>query len=288
MTDNLLPSPLPKEGGDFGSRGSQAVAVPALGRPGGGAEPILRTADLTKRFGGLTAVDRVSLDLHLGEVHAVIGPNGAGKSTLTNLLSGDLPPTSGTVRFDGHDIAGMRSDRISRLGVGRSYQKTNIFLPFTVFENCRLAAQSRTPHAWRVFRCALGFGEINRRAEAAMEAAGLAHRRDRVAATLSHGEQRQLEIAMCLATQPRVLLLDEPLAGMGPHESHRMVELIRQLTAEHAIMLIEHDMDAVFAVAHRLTVMVNGEVIESGAPEAVRASPAVQLAYLGGEELLHA
>jgi branched-chain amino acid transport system ATP-binding protein len=250
-------------------------------------EPILRIRGLTKRFGGLVAVGNVSLDLHVGEVHVVIGPNGAGKTTLTNLLSGDLPPTSGQVMFEGRDIAGCSADHISRLGIGRSYQKTNIFLPFTVFENCRLAAQSRTPHAFEVFRGAEGYGEINRRATEAMEAAGLAHRAERVAATLSHGEQRQLEIAMCLATQPRVLLLDEPLAGMGPHESQRMVDLIKKLTADHAIMLIEHDMDAVFALAHRLTVMVNGEVLESGTPEQVRSSPAVQLAYLGGEELLH-
>jgi branched-chain amino acid transport system ATP-binding protein len=139
----------------------------------------------------------------------------------------------------------------------------------------------------RVFHRAEGYAEVNRRAEEAMEAAGLTHRSGRVAATLSHGEQRQLEIAMCLATQPRVLLLDEPLAGMGPHESQRMVDLIKKLTADHAIMLIEHDMDAVFALAHRLTVMVNGEVLESGTPEAVRSSPAVQAAYLGGEEILH-
>ena len=249
--------------------------------------PILRTRELTKRFGGLVAVSKVTLELHVGEVHAVIGPNGAGKSTLTNLLSGDLPPTSGTVQLEGRDIAGMRSDRISRLGVGRSYQKTNIFLPFSVFENCRLAAQSRTPRPWRVWAGAGAFADTNRLAEEAMEAAGLARRRDRVAATLSHGEQRQLEIAMCLATQPRLLLLDEPLAGMGPHESHRMVDLIKKLSEHHAIMLIEHDMDAVFALAHRLTVMVNGEVLESGTPEQVRSSPAVQLAYLGGEELLH-
>jgi len=251
------------------------------------SEAILRTRALTKRFGGLVAVSDVSLDLHVGEVHVVIGPNGAGKSTLTNLLSGDLPPSSGEVMFEGRDIAGCSSDHISRLGIGRSYQKTNIFLPFTVFENCRLAAQSRTPHAMRVLHRAEGYVEVNRRAEEAMEAAGLTHRSGRVAATLSHGEQRQLEIAMCLATQPRVLLLDEPLAGMGPHESQRMVELIKKLTGDHAIMLIEHDMDAVFALAHRLTVMVNGEVLESGSPEQVRSSPAVQAAYLGGEELLH-
>jgi branched-chain amino acid transport system ATP-binding protein len=251
------------------------------------SEPLLRTKGLTKHFGGLVAVSEVSLDMHLGEIHVVIGPNGAGKTTLTNLLSGDLPPTSGEVLFKGRNIAGQASDQISRLGIGRSYQKTNIFLPFTVFENCRLAAQSRTPHALRVFHEAGRYADINGRAEQAMTAAGLAHRARRVAATLSHGEQRQLEIAMCLATQPRLLLLDEPLAGMGPHESQRMVELIKSLTAEHAIMLIEHDMDAVFALASRLTVMVNGEVLESGTPEQVRSSPAVQLAYLGGEELLH-
>ena len=250
-------------------------------------EAILRTRGLTKRFGGLVAVSDVSLNLHVGEIHVVIGPNGAGKTTLTNLLSGDLPPTSGEVMFEGRDIAGCSSDHISRLGIGRSYQKTNIFLPFTVFENCRLAAQSRAPNASRVFHRAGDYPEINRRAEEAMAAAGLDKRAERIAATLSHGEQRQLEIAMCLATRPRVLLLDEPLAGMGPHESQRMVELIKGLTAGHAIMLIEHDMDAVFALAHRLTVMVNGEVLESGTPEAVRSSPAVQLAYLGGEEILH-
>ena len=251
------------------------------------AEPILRTESLTKRFGGLVAVGDVSLDLHLGEIHVVIGPNGAGKSTLTNLLSGDLPPTSGRVMLDGRDIAGMSSDQISRMGVGRSYQKTNIFLPFTVFENVRLAAQSRAPQALKVFTRAEAHAQTNRLAGEALEAAGLSHRADRIAATLSHGEQRQLEIAMCLATQPRVLLFDEPLAGMGPHESQRMVELIQTLSAGHAIMLIEHDMDAVFALANRLTVMVNGEVLESGTPEKVRASPAVQAAYLGGEELLH-
>jgi branched-chain amino acid transport system ATP-binding protein len=216
----------------------------------------------------------------------VIGPNGAGKSTLTNLLSGDLPPTSGEVMFEGHDIAGCSSDHI-RAWHRPQLPENQHLLPFTVFENCRLAAQSRTPHAIRVFHRAEGYAEVNRRAEEAMEAAGLTHRAKRVAATLSHGEQRQLEIAMCLATQPRVLLLDEPLAGMGPHESQRMVDLIKKLTADHAIMLIEHDMDAVFALAHRLTVMVNGEVLESGTPEAVRSSPAVQAAYLGGEEMLH-
>ncbi len=278
---SLASNPLPAAGGDPGSPATDGRAASAS------AEPILFTRALTRHFGGLVAVSDVSLTLHVGEIHVVIGPNGAGKSTLTNLLSGDLPPTSGEVMFEGRNIAGCASDEISRRGIGRSYQKTNIFLPFTVFENCRLAAQSRRPHALRIFHRAERYTEINRKAEAAMAAAGLGHRADRVAATLSHGEQRQLEIAMCLATEPRVLLFDEPLAGMGPHESQRMVELIQQLSANHAIMLIEHDMDAVFALAHRLTVMVNGEVLESGTPEEVRSSPAVQLAYLGGEELLH-
>ena len=249
-------------------------------------DAILRAENLTKRFGGLTAVAGVSLELHVGQVHAVIGPNGAGKSTLTNLLSGDLPPTTGAIHYQDeanvrHNLAGMKSDRIARLGIGRSYQKTNIFLPFTVFENCRLAAQSRQQRAWRIFRAAAGYADVNAIAQRSLQAAGLGARGGMAAAALSHGEQRQLEIAMCLATEPRVLLLDEPLAGMGPRESQRIIELIQQLTPAHAIMLIEHDMDAVFAVAHRLTVMVNGEVIESGAPAEIRASLKVQQAYLG-------
>ncbi len=247
------------------------------------AEPILRAVNLSKRFGGLTAVNDVSLELHVGQVHALIGPNGAGKSTLTNLLSGDLKPSAGHIHYAGVDLAGMSAERISHLGLGRSYQKTNIFLAFSVFENCRLAAQSRRQRAWRIFRKASRFEDVNARARAALEAVGLASRRDAIAAALSHGEQRQLEIAMCLATEPQVLLLDEPLAGMGPQESGTIVELIRSLTAAHAIMLIEHDMDAVFAVAHRLTVMVNGEVLASGTPSEVRANEVVQQAYLGEE-----
>jgi len=252
------------------------------------SEAVLRAENLCKRFGGLAAVNDVSLELHIGQVHALIGPNGAGKSTLTNLLSGDLPPTSGAIHYRdadqvGHELAGMHSDCIARFGIGRSYQKTNVFLPFSVFENCRLAAQSRQPRAWRIFRGADHYADVNALAERALAAVDLGARRDLLAAALSHGEQRQLEIAMCLATQPRVLLLDEPLAGMGRQESQTIIELIRRLAPDHAILLIEHDMDAVFAVAHCLTVMVNGEVIASGAPEEVRASPLVQQAYLGDE-----
>jgi branched-chain amino acid transport system ATP-binding protein len=248
-------------------------------------EPILVVDGLVKRFGGLAAVAGVAFDVGMGEVHALIGPNGAGKSTLVNLLSGDLAPTAGRIRFEGRDIAGLAPERVARLGVGRSYQKTNIFRRFTAFENCRLAAQARLPSSMRFFRPAHRSAEVNEAARAALGAAGLEARGGAVAATLSHGEQRQLEIAMTLATRPRLLLLDEPLAGMGAEESARMVALLAGLRASHAILLVEHDMDAVFSLADRLTVMVNGRVLESGAPAAIRASAAVQEAYLGTEEM---
>jgi branched-chain amino acid transport system ATP-binding protein len=247
------------------------------------SEALLVASELTKRFGGLAAVNGVSLQLHQGRIHAVIGPNGAGKSTLTNLLSGDLPPTSGRVMLAGQDVTSWNPERISRAGLGRSYQKTNIFLPFTVWENARLAAQSRRPHAARWLRLASTFAETNHRAEHALELAGLASRRNVVAGTMSHGEQRQLEIAMTLATGPRVLLLDEPLAGMGTAEAERIVELLLKLKPDHAMMLVEHDMDAVFALADQLTVMVNGQVIATGTPQEIRADANVQAAYLGEE-----
>ena len=247
------------------------------------SEVLLSATSLTKRFGGLAAVNDVTLDVTLGQIHAVIGPNGAGKSTLTNLLSGDLVPTSGRITLSGQDITGWSPEKISRAGLGRSYQKTNIFHPFTVWENVRLAAQSRKPHAARWLSLASGFADNNERAMQAIELAGLTSRRDVVAATISHGEQRQLEIAMTLATGPRVILLDEPLAGMGTAEAERMVKLLLKLKEGHAIMLVEHDMDAVFALADRLTVMVNGQVIASGSPAQVRADANVQSAYLGEE-----
>ena len=245
---------------------------------------LLSAKQLTKRFGGLAAVNQVSVDLWQGRIHAVIGPNGAGKSTLTNLLSGDLAPTSGQVLLGDQDVTGWKPEKISRAGLGRSYQKTNIFQPFTVWENVRLAAQSRNPHAARWLSLAAGFATNNKRAEQALELAGLAPRRNAIAGTISHGEQRQLEIAMTLATGPRVLLLDEPLAGMGTAEAERMVQLLLKLKEGHAIMLVEHDMDAVFALADQLTVMVNGQVIASGTPAQVRADATVQSAYLGEEE----
>jgi branched-chain amino acid transport system ATP-binding protein len=245
-------------------------------------EPILVTQGLSRRFGGLMAVNDVAIGLDTGMLHAVLGPNGAGKTTLINLLSGELPASGGMIRYKGEDITRLSPDRRSRLGIGRSFQKTNIFLAFTAFENCRLAAQSRIPRALHVASDAVAFPPVRDAAQQALAAAGLAARGDRVASTLSHGEQRQLEIAMVLATAPEVLLLDEPLAGMGAEEVARMVELLKRITRDHALLLVEHDMDAVFAVADRITVMVNGQILESGTPNEIRASPAVRQAYLGG------
>ena len=247
------------------------------------SEVLLTAKNLTKRFGGLAAVSEVSVDLWRDRIHAVIGPNGAGKSTLTHLLSGDLAPSSGSVTLAGTDITGWKPEKISRAGLGRSYQKTNIFLPFTVWENVRLAAQSRLPQAARWLRLATSFVATNDRATLAIELSGLKNRKNAIAGTISHGEQRQLEIAMTLATQPQVILLDEPLAGMGTAEAERMVELLQKIKPQHAILLVEHDMDAVFALADHLTVMVNGQVIASGKPADVRADANVQSAYLGEE-----
>jgi branched-chain amino acid transport system ATP-binding protein len=248
------------------------------------AEPVLRIERLSKRFGGLAAVREVSLDVQGGGVHALIGPNGAGKTTLINLLSGDLAPSGGSVRFEGRDIAGLAPERIARLGIARVYQKTNIFAEFPAFENCRLAAQARLGKPLSVLRPAYTYREINEAAERALALVNLDARSKDAALTLSHGEQRQLEIAMTLATAPQVLLLDEPLAGMGSEESRRMVALIARLASDHAILLVEHDMDAVFSVASVLTVMVDGSVLASGAPEAIRRNKAVQDAYLGTAE----
>lgn len=248
------------------------------------AEMVLRTDALTRHFGGLAAVSNVSLAVESRRIHAVIGPNGAGKTTLINMLSGDLPPSSGRIVLSGEDITGLAANEVSRRGVGRSYQKTNVFLPFSAFENCRLAAQSRLPTSMRFVRPALANRQVNEAAEQALAAVGLRDKAHVPVLALSHGEQRQIEIAMALATQPKLLLLDEPLAGMGAEESVRIVELLQQLVRDHAILLVEHDMDAVFALAHVLTVMVNGTVLETGTPAQIRASKQVQEAYLGAEE----
>jgi branched-chain amino acid transport system ATP-binding protein len=247
-----------------------------------GADVLLRCHDITRRWGGLVAVNQVSLDLQRGQVHAVIGTNGAGKSTLINILSGEIPPSAGTVELLGQDVTAWTQPRRAQAGRGRSYPRTTVYPSFTVLENCRLAAQARTPKPWHWWQDASRCETSVTAARAAAASAGLSDWLDRSAGLLSHGQKRQLEIAMCLATAPQVLLLDEPLAGMGAEETDRMLALLQTLKANHAILLVEHDMDAVFRVADRITVMVNGTVIASGTPDEVRNSAEVQAAYLGG------
>jgi branched-chain amino acid transport system ATP-binding protein len=242
---------------------------------------VLRCEGLTRRFGGLTAVNDVTLDFRLGEVHAVIGTNGAGKSTLVNMLSGELPASAGRVLLDGQDITAWPQPKRARAGIGRSYQRTTVFGEFSVLENARLCAQAAFARPFAVWQGALTCKDSGQAAREALAAAGLADQAALRTSTLSHGAKRQLEIAMCLATRPRVLLLDEPLAGMGAEETERMLALLQTLKSGHAIALVEHDMDAVFRIADRITVMVNGQVIASDAPQAIRANREVQVAYLG-------
>lgn len=244
--------------------------------------PLLETIALSKSFGGLAAVREVSLSLARGDLHAVIGPNGAGKSTLVNLLSGVLSPTAGAILLDGRDVTRLSQPARTHLGLARSFQRTNILPSLTVLENVRLAAQAALLPLSRVLARPERESSLIERAKAALTRAGLPYGHGRVAGALAHGQQRMLEIAMALAGNPRVLLLDEPLAGMGPEEGERMVALLKSLAAEHAVLLIEHDMDFVFAVADRLTVLVEGAVLATGRPADVRANSAVQLAYLGG------
>jgi len=243
---------------------------------------VLSTQGLSRHFGGLVAVRDVSIALNHGELHAVIGPNGAGKTTLVNMLSGALAPSAGRILLADRDVAGEPAWRMSRLGVGRSFQRTNIFAPLSVLENVRLAVQAvrdglnplkRADRQW----------DLVAQAKASLARAGLADLANRNAGSLSHGEQRQLEIAMALAGNAKVLLLDEPLAGMGVEESQRMVDLLRALARQHAVLLIEHDMVVVFAVADWMTVMAEGSVLAAGKPAAIRANAHVQEAYLGEE-----
>lgn len=247
------------------------------------SELLLVTEDVSRRFGGLLATDGVSIGLWRGQVHALLGPNGAGKSTLINLLSGDLACSAGRVLYCGQDVTALTPDARSRIGIGRSYQKTNIFPSFTVRENCRLAAQSREPRARHVLSNAMTWPGYTNKVEKALADVGLTARAGERASALSHGEQRQLELAVVLCTGPDVLLLDEPLAGMGVAEAERMVTLLLSLKKEHGILLVEHDMDAVFTLADKLTVMVDGKVIASGTPAQIRADAGVQAAYLGEE-----
>ena len=245
------------------------------------AELLLQAHQIIRRWGGVVAVDRVSIELMRGEVHAVIGTNGAGKSTLINILSGEIPPSGGSVELLGQDVTGWTQPKRARAGLGRSYQRNTIYPTFTVFENCRLAAQARTQKPWHWWQDAQACDASTTAARQAAAEAGLTELLERPAGLLSHGQKRQLEIAMCLATAPEVLLLDEPLAGMGAEETERMLALLAELRAEHAILLVEHDMDAVFRIADRITVMVNGCVIASDTPDAIRTNPQVQSAYLG-------
>ena len=244
-------------------------------------EILLRGTGISRRWGGLTALDNVSIDVARGSVHAVIGTNGAGKSTLVNILSGELEASAGSVHLLGQDVSRWSQPRRARAGLGRSYQRNTIYPSFSVLENCRLAAQAMHQQPWAWWQSASACVKSMQAAQDAAAQAGLQDLLAREAGLLSHGQKRQLEIAMCLATRPSVLLLDEPLAGMGAEETERMLELLTALKARHAMLLIEHDMDAVFRVADVITVLVNGQLIACGSPEAVRSSPEVRVAYLG-------
>lgn len=248
---------------------------------GQSGEILLRGNEITRRWGGLVAVDKVSIELARGTVHAVIGTNGAGKSTLINMLSGEFPPSSGRVELMGTDVTEWTQARRAQAGLGRSYQRNTIYPSFTVFENCRLAAQATAQKPWHFWQRADRCEVSTAAARDAAGRAGLDRVLDRQSGMLSHGQKRQLEIAMCLATGPQVLLLDEPLAGMGAEETERMLHLLDELRPGHAILLVEHDMDAVFRIADTITVMVNGCKIASGNPDYIRNSPEVRTAYLG-------
>jgi branched-chain amino acid transport system ATP-binding protein len=248
------------------------------------AEPLLQVAGLTKRFGGVVASDGITLDIPHGEFHAIIGPNGAGKTTLIGLLAGEITPLSGTIKFDGSDITGIPVHRRSKLGLARSFQITSLFPDFTALDNVALAVQAHAGHSFRFWQDALRDDSLRAPAAEALARVGLSARADTKVNKLSHGEHRQIEIAVALATRPRMLLLDEPMAGMGPEESARMVGILRELKGSITTLLIEHDMETVFALADRITVLVYGRVIASGDPATIKADAAVREAYLGEQE----
>jgi len=248
------------------------------------AEPLLQIEGLTKRFGGVIASDDVTLSISPGELHAIIGPNGAGKTTLIGQLTGELSSQSGQIRFGGEDITDLPAWQRSLRGLARSFQITSLFLDFSALDNVALAVQAHAGHSFRFWRDARREPQLREPARAALDHVGLGARADALVATMSHGEHRQLEIAMAIATKPRMLLLDEPMAGMGTEESARMVKLLRGLKQELTILLIEHDMDAVFALADKISVLVYGRIIASGEPAAIRANPNVRRAYLGEQQ----
>jgi branched-chain amino acid transport system ATP-binding protein len=252
------------------------------------ADSLLKIEGLSKRFGGVVASDNILLDVRPKELHAVIGPNGAGKTTLIGELTGEVPPDAGRIHFDGTDITGLPVYRRSALGLARSFQVTSLFLDFTVLDNVALAVQAHAGHSFHFWQKAREEAALRDPARAALARVGLGSRADVIAANLSHGEQRQLEIAMALANLPRLLLLDEPMAGLGAEESARMVKLLRELKQEFPILLVEHDMEAVFALADRVTVLVYGRVIASGLPADIRANEEVRRAYLGEQQVVEA
>ncbi len=247
-------------------------------------EPLLETVALAKRFGGILATDALSLAVMPGEIHAVIGPNGAGKTTLVAQLAGEIAPDDGGIRFAGEDVTRLSVPERSRRGLARSYQITSIFRGLSAIENVALAVQAHRGHSFRFWRAARREAALVEPARAILDEVGLGARADTLAANLAHGEQRQLEIAMALAGKPRLLLLDEPMAGMGREESARMAALLARLKGRETILLIEHDMDVVFALADRITVLVYGRAIASGTPDQIKADPAVREAYLGEDE----
>ncbi len=249
--------------------------------------PLLQVESLVKRFGGIVATDDLALEVAPGELHAVIGPNGAGKTTLIAQLAGQLRPDAGRIQFAGRDITTLPMHKRSTLGLARSFQITSLFLDFSTLDNVALAVQAHAGHSFRFWRNARLETGLRQPARAALERVGLSARTDWLASALSHGEHRQLELAMALAGNPRMLLLDEPMAGLGPEESARMVAMLRALKKELAILLVEHDMEAVFALADRITVLVYGRVIASGEPSAIRANAAVREASLGEQEVAH-
>ncbi len=241
--------------------------------------PVLRTEGLTVRFGGLLALNGIDFDIQRGEIRAIIGPNGAGKSTFFNCLTGVQRPTAGRIIFDGNEITGLPPDRISQKGIARSYQITNILPNVTALENVRIAAQSRR-HAWNMVRHHGAFQDLLDEAAAALRAVGLLNKSDELASNLSHGEQRNLEIGIALATRPRLLCLDEPTAGMSAAETRETIDLVRRIATELTILIVEHDMPLVMELAHRITVFHYGEIIADGAPEDIQQNARVQEVYL--------
>jgi len=246
---------------------------------GGGSAPLLRTEGLSVRFGGLAALNAVDLAVTRGEIRAIIGPNGAGKSTFFNCVTGVLRPTAGRIVFNGEDIAGLSPDKVSRKGIARSYQITNILPNATTLENVRIAAQSRR-HSWSLLTHHERFRDIVERAEAALEAVNLLHKAQEIAANLSHGEQRNLEIGIALATEPQLLCLDEPTAGMSAAETRETMELVRRISRSLTILIVEHDMQVVMELAHRITVLHYGQILAEGTPSEIQRNPRVLEVYL--------